>query len=222
MMSTEMNQARQTDSRQSDSRQTEPRTELSAASSARDRLIDTAITLFNRYGFHATGVDRIVAAAKVAKKTLYSHFPSKEDLILAALARNEVSFIERFLPRVEASSADPKQRLLNLFDAAQTWYDDSEFYGCLFVNAAAEYSDPSHPINAFSRHFKARMRDFLRGQAVQARELHGGGADPDILADQIALLFEGATTVAQVSARPEAAVTAKEIARTLLETSLRK
>ena len=57
------------------------------AATARDRLIDTAIALFNRHGFHATGVDRIVAVAKVAKKTLYAHFPSKEDLILAALSR---------------------------------------------------------------------------------------------------------------------------------------
>src|SRR4051812_25383145 len=70
---------------------------------ARDRLIDTAISLFNRHGFHATGVDRIVAVAKVAKKTLYAHFPSKEDLILAALSRKRAAFADKFLPQVLAA-----------------------------------------------------------------------------------------------------------------------
>lgn len=188
----------------------------SAAPSARDRLIDTAIALFNRYGFHATGVDRIVAAAKVAKKTLYSHFPSKEDLILAALARKQAAFKEKFVPALLTGTADPKQRLLMLFEMAKGWYSDPDFYGCLFVNAAVEYSDPGHPINACARQFKTDLRGFIREQAVQ-----GGAKDPDTLADQIALLFEGATTVAQVSARPDAATTARQIAAALVETAFR-
>src|ERR1044072_324696 len=81
------------------------------APTARERLIDTAIALFNRYGFHATGVDRIVAAAKVAKKTLYAHFPSKEELILAALSRKRAAFADKFLPAVLAASNDPRERL---------------------------------------------------------------------------------------------------------------
>lgn len=179
---------------------------------ARERLIDTAISLFNRYGFHATGVDRIVAAAKVAKKTLYAHFPSKEELILAALARKEATFADQFIPMVAASSDDPKQRLLTLFEMAKTWFSDPDFFGCLFVNAAVEYSEAGHPINACARRFKTLLRGFAREQAVL-----GGAADPDLLADQVALLFEGATTVAQVSARPDAATTAKQIAETLID-----
>lgn len=189
----------------------------SAPASARDRLIDTAMALFNRYGFHATGVDRIVAAAKVAKKTLYSHFPSKEDLILAALARKEAAFTEKFAPAVLASSPEPRQRLLALFEMAKNWYSDPDFYGCLFVNAAVEYSEPGHPVNACARRFKSELRSFIRAQAVA-----GGAKDPDQLADQIALLFEGATTVAQVSARPDAATTAKQIAETLVDLAFRK
>ncbi len=185
--------------------------------SARDRLIDTAMALFNRYGFHATGVDRIVAAAKVAKKTLYSHFPSKEDLILAALARKEAAFTEKFVPAVTANASDPRARLLALFEMAKGWYSDPEFHGCIFVNAAAEYSEPGHPINACARRFKTQLRGFIRAQAKE-----GGAADPDRLADQVALLFEGATTVAQVSARPDAATTAKEIATTLIDAAFRK
>lgn len=200
---------------------TEPHSSISSASAsvsaARDRLVDTAVALFNRYGFHATGVDRIVAAAKVAKKTLYSHFPSKEDLILAALARKEATFTEKFAPAVLASSTDPRQRLLALFEMAKSWYSDPDFHGCIFVNAAVEYSEPGHPINACARRFKTELRAFIRAQVVA-----GNAADPDMLADQIALLFEGATTVAQVSARPDAATTAKQIAATLIDAAFRK
>jgi len=184
---------------------------------ARDRLIDTAIALFNRYGFHATGVDRIVAVAKVAKKTLYAHFPSKEDLIIAALSRKRAAFADKFLPAVLAQSDDPRERLLSLFELAKSWFADPDFYGCIFVNAAVEYSEPGHPINACAREFKTLLRGFALEQA-QA----GGAADPEALADQIALLFEGATTVAQVSARPDAATTAKAIAAQLIDQAFRK
>ncbi|WP_162917220.1 TetR/AcrR family transcriptional regulator [Dongia deserti] len=184
---------------------------------ARDRLIDTAITLFNRHGFHATGVDRIVAVAKVAKKTLYAHFPSKEELILAALSRKRAAFADKFLPTVLATSDDPRERLLSLFELAKSWFSDPDFYGCLFINAAVEYSEASHPINACAREFKTLLRSFAREQAAA-----GGAADPDTLADQIALLFEGATTVAQVSARPDAATTAKGIAAQLIDQAFRR
>ena len=186
--------------------------QIQSVTTARERLIDTAIALFNRYGFHATGVDRIVAAAKVAKKTLYAHFPSKEELILAALARKEAAFAEKFLPEVAAASDDPKERLLTLFEMAKSWFNDPDFFGCIFVNAVVEYSEPGHPINACARRFKTLLRGFAREQAKR-----GGAADADLLADQIALLFEGATTVAQVSARPDAATTAKQIAEILID-----
>ena len=188
-----------------------------ATATARDRLIDTAIALFNRYGFHATGVDRIVAVAKVAKKTLYAHFPSKEDLIIAALTRKRTAFADKFLPSVLATSDDPRTRLLSLFELAKSWFADPDFYGCIFVNAAVEYSEPGHPINACAREFKTLLRGFALEQA-QA----GGAADPEALADQIALLFEGATTVAQVSARPDAATTAKAIAAQLIDQAFRR
>ena len=184
---------------------------------ARDRLIDTAIALFNRYGFHATGVDRIVAVARVAKKTLYAHFPSKEDLILAALSRKRAAFADKFLPQILAASDDPKERLMALFELAKGWFQDPDFFGCIFINAAVEYSEPSHPINACAREFKNLLRNFVREQAVA-----GGAASPDVLADQIALLFEGATTVAQVQARPDAATTARVIAEQLVDQAFRK
>lgn len=187
------------------------------ATSARERLIETAISLFKRHGFHATGVDKIVAVAKVAKKTLYAHFPSKDDLILAALSRTRDDFAGGFLPAARAASSDPRERLLTLFELAKSWFAAPDFYGCLFLNAAAEYSEPSHPIRACVQEFKTLVHGFAREQAVA-----GGAPDPNRLADQIALLFEGATVVAQVSARPDAAITAKEIAAQLIDAAFRK
>src|SRR4030095_1581782 len=131
-----------------------PQSASQPAATARDRLIDTAIALFNRYGFHATGVDRIVAVAKVAKKTLYAHFPSKEDLIIAALSRKRTAFADKFLPAVWANSDQPRERLLSLFELAKSWFDDPDFYGCIFVNAAVEYSEPGPPIHACAREYK--------------------------------------------------------------------
>lgn len=191
-------------------------TSSTSALSARDRLIDAAVDLFNRHGFHATGVDRIVAVAKVAKKTLYAHFPSKEDLILAALARKGEAFTDKFLASARAASNDPRERLLGLFDMAKSWFDDPDFYGCLFVNASVEYAARGHPINGCAQTFKTVMHAFVREQA-----LAGGAANPDRLADQICLLFEGATVVAQVSARPDAAITAKEIAAQLIDAAFK-
>ena len=89
---------------------------------------------------------------------------------------------------------------------AKSWFSDPDFYGCIFVNAAVEYSEPGHPINACARRFKTLLRGFAREQARAGRRR----GSEDLLADQIALLFEGATTVAQVSARPDAATTATD------------
>ncbi len=115
-----------------------------------------------------------MAVAKVAKKTLYAHFPSKEDLILAALSRKRAAFADKFLPAVLANSDHPRERLLSLFELAKSWFDDPDFYGCIFVNAAVEYSEPGHPINACAREFKTLLRGFALEQA-QA----GGAADPE-------------------------------------------
>lgn len=183
---------------------------------ARERLIQTAISLFNQHGFHATGVDRIVEVARVAKKTLYAHFPSKRDLILAALERKEHVFKTQFLPAVTEAGQTPHDRLIALFEMAKNWFAAPDFYGCLFINAAVEFSNPDDDIRRCVQTFKQMLRGFVREQAVA-----GGASDPDTLADQISLLFEGATTVAQVTGRPDAATTARGIAEKLIAEQFR-
>lgn len=92
------------------------------SSSRREQLIKTAIDLFARNGFYATGIDTIVEQSGVTKKTLYSHFRSKDELILAALHSYGDEFRNEFMRQVEMLARTPKTRLLAIFDVAEKWF----------------------------------------------------------------------------------------------------
>src|SRR5690554_3207754 len=123
------------------------------AMNKRDQLIEKAQELFYREGYHATGIDRILAESGVAKMTMYKHFKSKEELILAVLdARHEI-MIQRL--RERASKLTPREALLAMFDGLHSMiHSRDQFCGCLFVNAAAEYQDREHPIHRRSCTYK--------------------------------------------------------------------
>lgn len=184
-------------------------------SEKRQHLIDTAIALFSAHGFHATGIDRIADEANVSKKTMYHYFRSKEELILAALKHHDGVFRNEFMKAVLARSDDPQARLLAIFDVAHAWFADKKFYGCLFINAIGEYAAPDTGIRAVCQEYKRLMRGFLETLAQDA-----GVANPAALAASLALLLEGSIVTAQVTADPQAALTAAEAARVLLQTAL--
>ena len=187
-------------------------------SQRREHLIDTAMALFSAHGFHATGIDRILAEAGVSKKTLYRHFRSKEELILAALKKYDGLFRNGFMRQVEAKASAPRDRLLAVFDVAGDWFEASNFYGCAFINAIGEYADPETPIRQVCKDFKALMRRYLEDLAAELP-----AADPAALADELALLFEGAIVTAQVSQKRRAAArTAKTAAAALIDQAMTK
>lgn len=177
----------------------------------RQHLIQTAATLFARHGYHATGVDAILATAGVSKKTLYSHFRSKEELILAALRDYDGRFRNDFMRQVERAAGPPGDRLLAVFDVAELWFCGEHFYGCMFINAIAEYSQRQSAIRSACQEFKRLLREYMQELAEQA-----GAAHPAELADALALLLEGATVTAQLSAQPGAARTARRVAALLI------
>ena len=185
------------------------------AKSRREQLIKTAVELFSERGYHATGIDTILAAAGVSKKTLYNHFRSKEELILAALRHYDGLFRNGFMRQVEAAAASPRERLLAVFDVSEEWFASDKFYGCMFINAIGEYSAPDSPIREVCKEFKRLMRGYLFELASAA-----GAQDPNALADALALLLEGATVTAQVSGDRRAAVTAKRIAGSIIDQAL--
>lgn len=185
--------------------------------SRRDDVIKTAINLFSKHGFNGTGVDMIMREAKVSKKTMYTYFRSKDELILAALQHYDGLFRNSFMKQVDKAAKTPEKRLIAMFDVAKVWFMQDNFFGCMFINAVGEYSDADTPIRNISVHFKAQMRDFIRELCVQA-----GAKDADGLADELALLLEGAIVTAQVGKKPAAADIAKKSALVIINEHLKK
>ena len=184
-------------------------------SSRRDDIIKTALPLFCEYGFHATGVDRIMAAGKFSKKTLYAHFRSKDELIVAVLQYYDGLFRNNFMREVESRASAPQEKLLAIFDTARDWFTGKGFFGCMFINAVAEFSQADSPIRSVAFNFKRQMRAFMREICVEQ-----GVDDPDQLADEIAMLLEGAIVTAQVGHFPLCSETAKKAAAVLIQARL--
>ncbi len=185
-------------------------------SAKRDHLVDTALELFYRDGYHATGIDKVLGEAGVARMTLYKHFKSKDDLILAALRRRDEQFRAWFARAVERGGETPKRRLLAIFDVLEDWFagkafPGQPFAGCAFINATAEFGKPGDPVQRAAAEHKQLLLEFTRDLAAQA-----GAADPEALARDLMLLGEGAIVSAQVSRDTAAAGRAKAIARPLI------
>lgn len=184
-------------------------------STKREQLVDTAIELFYRRGFNATGIDKILAEAGVAKMTLYNHFKSKDELILAALRRRDERLRDWLMRFVEEHAESARDRLLAVFDAHREWFEQDDFRGCMFINAAAEFSSIADPIHGIAAEHKRLISGYLRGLANEA-----GAADSERLAAQLMLLLDGAIVGAQISKDTAVADGARDAARVLINAAL--
>jgi AcrR family transcriptional regulator len=150
---------------------------------ARTRVLQTAARLFYGEGVHTVGIDRIIAEAGVAKATFYHHFPSKDELVKAYIV--EQSTLQRGIAE-SISEGSPRQRLHAVFAFMCEFGAGPTFRGCPFVNTAAEYPDPGHPVRqaiAAHRHWnRALYRDLLAAD---------GHPDPERTADVLMLLRDG-------------------------------
>jgi AcrR family transcriptional regulator len=157
-----------------------------AARRPQERILTTARTLFYRKGIHATGVQRLAEAAHVSKRTLYEHFPSKNQLVEAYLRRIEET---GGIPNERAldNPGTPRSRLLAIFDSPPA----GRFRGCPFHNAAVEAADEMPGVHAIVHEHKLGFIGRLIETAAQA-----GARDPYRLGHQIAVLFEGALALA--------------------------
>jgi AcrR family transcriptional regulator len=185
------------------------------SSSKREELIKTALALFAKNGIHATGIDTIVEQSGVTKKTLYAHFRSKEELVLAVLRQYDGMARNEFMRRVESGGKTPKARLLAIFDFAERWFQQSNFYGCLFINTIGEYSDNDTAIRQICQDYKKLVKAYILSLCEQV-----GTSDPQELAEELALLLEGATVTAQVSQNPQTAKIAKRAAKVLIDKAI--
>ncbi len=181
----------------------------------RDRLVLHAIELFYTHGFNAVGIDQIIDAAGVTKTTFYKHFESKDDLMVAAVKqRDEWEGAAWGRAIAAAAGDDPRARLLVLFDVLDEWFNAPDFRGCIFINTAAEFPNPSDPIHQAAAEYKQRCRDHWRDAARAAGAEPG---DAELFADQYALIVEGTLIMRQVHGRNDAAQVARPIAEHLVE-----
>ena len=163
------------------------------SNSKRDELVQNALKVFYNGGFNAVGMDRVAKETGVSKTSIYKHFRTKEDLILAALRLRDEQFRNWLVRRIEALASDPKDRLLAIFDALAEWFREPGFKGCMFVKASAEFQDRSHPIHAASAEHKRILAQYFTDLAANA-----GASDPEALAQQLLVLKEGAIVMAHL------------------------
>ena len=182
------------------------------SSTKRDHLIDTALELFSREGFHATGIDKILSVSGVAKMTLYNHFKSKDELILAVLRRRDETFRNWFMRSVEACAGSPRDCLLATFDVLEQWIRQEGFCGCTFINATAEFGERGDAIRGSCAEHKRLVLNYFEKLATAA-----GAHDPEELAFALNLLAEGAIVSAQVTGTMDAATRAKRAAEILIQ-----
>jgi len=149
---------------------------------ARARLLETATRLFYTEGVHTVGIDRIIAEAGVAKATFYHHFTSKDDLVVAYLTDE----FERQRAAFAAVAGTGAERLRATFTLLGDTSCGPGFRGCAFLNAAAEFADPTHPVRAVVAEYRNFLRDLMRTLLTEA-----GHADPDHTADYLLVIRDG-------------------------------
>lgn len=177
----------------------------------REHLMATASRLFYRDGYRAIGIDTLLAEAGVAKMTLYHHFASKEELIVAVLEQRSAGLVVATRAAIAAAGKSPARQLAAVFDALQQWFASDDFKGCAFIRALSEYPDPTHPIHRAAWQHKRAMNSLLRGIVAAA-----GAKDPGRLADTLSLLVDGAIVAAHATGATTPAETARRAAVDLL------
>ena len=190
---------------------------MAVASERRDHLVETALRLFYEKGFHATGIDTILAEAGVAKMTLYRYFKTKDDLIVAVLELRDRRWMEWFREELRMRGKTPRKKLSALFDILGDWFRREEFRGCLFINAASEYAGLDPRVSELTSRHKKLVRDEIQ---KLLKEAGAKEKEARALADRLGLLVEGAIVMALMDGSAEWAKTAKEAAETLIDAAL--
>jgi AcrR family transcriptional regulator len=165
----------------------EPATRQRTGPATRERILDAATQLFYAHGLRSVSADRIVTQVGITKVTFYRHFPTKDDLIVAYLERRAKWERDAIQGARSAAPGEPAVALRMIVDGIGQESCSPGFRGCPFINAAAEYADPDHPVrlvvDAHRRWFKQAIEDFL---------VELGLTDSSDVADQLVILRDGA------------------------------
>jgi AcrR family transcriptional regulator len=190
------------------------RSDVQRHAEVRERILDTACTLFYQRGVRAVGVDLVVESAGVAKTSLYRHFGTKDDLIAAFLSREDADFWATWDRVADQHSDDAASEL----DAHLGWIGERverpNYRGCPQINVAAEFPDIDHPARKVAAAHKRQMRQRLKGISERL-----GVARPGELAGQLSLLINGAFVSVQIFEPGEATPLLRRTAHALIEAS---
>ena len=172
---------------------------MTTAATPRERLLEAAGELFHRDGV-SVGVDALCKAAGVSKKSMYQLFRSKDELIAESLANHGPRYQRALEPGPEDGDT-PRERILSVFERQDRLLAADDFLGCPFVSTAIELKNPEHPGSVVAREFKERLTGLFEAELVAA-----GVDDPECLAVQLTMVFDGASARAVVRAQPLAGV----------------
>ncbi|MGO4432938.1 TetR/AcrR family transcriptional regulator [Arthrobacter sp. fls2-241-R2A-172] len=181
-------------------------------SEVRSRIVATADGLYNAKGIQSVGMDELRTAAGVSLKKLYQEFPSKGSIVMAVLERRHQSWTEG-LDATVRQAADPRAKLLAIFDYLAGWFCQDSFRGCGFINSFAELGAVSPEVAEYARKHKESFQEYVAALAADA------GAPP-YLAPQLSILAEGAQTTAAIAGTPDAAGQARQAAEVLIAAAL--
>ncbi|HUB37991.1 MAG TPA: TetR/AcrR family transcriptional regulator [Streptosporangiaceae bacterium] len=181
--------------------------------SARERLLAAANELFYNEGVHTVGIDRIIEQAGVAKASLYNTFGSKDELVRAYLEGRQASVAQRITRAVERYST-PRERLLAVFEGQGELFGQPDYRGCAFSRASAE-SRPGDLTEQANDAYRGWVRGLLTKLAAEA-----GAPEPEVLARQLHLLYDGSGQSARMDHDPRAAAAARVAAASLLDAAL--
>jgi AcrR family transcriptional regulator len=170
------------------------------AQAARERILETAVDLFSRQGYRATGVNEVIDKSGVAKATFYHHFPTKADLCLAYLqTRNttELNGIKAFI----AKKRTPWSRFLGVIESLEPWLRQNHLRGCAFLNMVAEEPDAKSPLRKEGKKHYESLRGLIRQLAqelIESDPQHYGKLDADALTDEYMVIIGGTVALAEV------------------------
>jgi len=159
---------------------------------ARDRILASAYELFAHNGIRAVGIDEVITRAEVAKATLYRHFASKDELVLAFLQQREQLWTKEWVEaEARRGGETPEEQLLAIFDLFDEWFHRPDFEGCSFINVLLEMNDRRTPVGRVSAEHLANIRSFIRELATEA-----GLRDPEQFAHSWHILMKGSIVAA--------------------------
>jgi AcrR family transcriptional regulator len=179
----------------------------------REKLLAAADELFYREGVHVVGIDRVIARAGVAKASLYKTFGSKEELVRAYLAGRQAERVERVTDMLSRHDT-ARDRVLGMFDLLGQIFSEPDYHGCAFLNASAE-AEPGSAAAAECETSRAWVKTFFTDLAREA-----GATDPERLAQQLVLLYDGSAVSAQMDSDRTAAGAARAVAAVLLDAAV--